>query len=76
MRGGAYSLSLAMQLAMLLAKPLKQKCNAIETDLLLPALGTPPHVGLTGYHIRRGKHNLTEQDWGYFLDFADKVFGQ
>jgi len=40
----------------------------------MPPLNTPRHVGSTGYHIRNGRHNLTEQDWGYFLDFADSVF--
>lgn len=44
------------------------------TDPVMPPLDTPRHVGATGYHIRTGVHNLTEQDWGYFLDFADGVF--
>jgi hypothetical protein len=42
----------------------------------MPALDSPRHIGATGYHIRRGKHNLTEQDWGYFLDFAKVQFGE
>ena len=40
----------------------------------MPALDSPRHVGATGYHIRRGVHNLTEQDWGYFLDFSTGYF--
>jgi hypothetical protein len=44
------------------------------TNPEMPPLNTPRHVGSTGYHIRTGVHNLTEQDWGYFLDFADGVF--
>ncbi len=40
----------------------------------MPPLNTPRQVGSTGYHIRTGRHNLTEQDWGYFLDFADSIF--
>jgi len=44
------------------------------TDPDMPPLDQPRHVGATGYHIRSGGHNLTEQDWGYFLEFADSVF--
>ena len=44
------------------------------TDPAMPPLNTPRHVGSTGYHIRTGVHNLTEQDWGFFLDFAGGVF--
>ena len=42
----------------------------------MPPLDTPRHLGSTGYHIRSGAHNLTEQDWSDFLDFADSVFEQ
>ncbi|BCX47410.1 acetylxylan esterase [Haloferula helveola] len=44
------------------------------TDPEMPPLDTPLHIGSTGYHILTGKHNLDEQDWGHFLDFADGVF--
>jgi hypothetical protein len=46
------------------------------TDPVMPPLDTPRHVGKTGYHILTGTHNLDEQDWGHFLDFADSVFKQ
>lgn len=29
-----------------------------------------------GYAIRPGKHSMTPDDWGFFLDFADKHFGR
>ena len=29
-----------------------------------------------GYHIRTGKHDITEFDWQQYLDFAEKHFGR
>ncbi|MBD3675834.1 MAG: acetylxylan esterase [Planctomycetaceae bacterium] len=40
----------------------------------MPALNSPRHVGNTGYHIRTGGHGLEQQDWDWFLDFADGQF--
>lgn len=37
----------------------------------MPALERPV-TGTIGYHIRPGKHNLTEYDWQRYMDFADK----
>ena len=39
----------------------------------MPPLDSPRVVGQTGYHIRSGGHNLTEVDWKWFLDFADRL---
>jgi len=45
--------------------------KGLEADKM-PALNSPIHEGRIGYHIRTGRHGLTEYDWQQYLDFADK----
>jgi hypothetical protein len=37
-----------------------------------PPPDVPMQEGRVGYHLRSGKHNLTEYDWNCYMDFADK----
>jgi len=45
--------------------------QGLETNEL-PKAGRPLHAGHIGYHLRKGRHNLTEYDWDRFMDFADR----
>lgn len=47
--------------------------KGLDTDTM-PPVNTPCYSGQIGYHIRTGKHTMTEYDWIQYLDFADKFF--
>lgn len=40
----------------------------------MPPVNEPVLTGDMGYHIRTGKHDITEYDWKQFIRFADKYF--
>jgi len=41
----------------------------------MPDLNQPLKEGTVGYHVRTGRHALTEYDWEQYMDFADRHFG-
>ncbi len=47
--------------------------KGLEVDEM-PPLNRPVQIGRIGYHIRTGRHGLTEYDWERYMDFADKFF--
>jgi pimeloyl-ACP methyl ester carboxylesterase len=59
--------------AALLAGPTYQLFDLrglIESSMPKPE--TPLHTGAVGYHLRSGKHDLTEYDWIQFIDFWER----
>lgn len=66
------------------ADPKGEFLSALGADSVYRLLGTDgmavkeqpaalqPVLSTIGYHLRPGKHNVTDVDWKVFLDFADK----
>ena len=48
--------------------------QGLGTDRMPPV--DRPIMHTIGYHIRTGRHGVTEYDWEQFLDFADRHFGR
>ena len=44
----------------------------VPTNPQSPAIDQPVNSGTIGYHIRSGKHDVTDFDWQQYLDFADR----
>ena len=40
-----------------------------------PPVNSPLKKTRIGYHVRSGGHNVTDYDWGQYLDFADRHLG-
>lgn len=47
--------------------------EGIAADQDMPAIHKPIMTSV-GYHLRAGRHDVTDYDWARYLDFADKHF--
>lgn len=60
-------------LACLNASPVYELLGRKGVDVkAMPPLEQPAQKGHISYHVRSGKHDVTEYDWQRYLDFADK----
>lgn len=54
--------------------PARDRGNVISDALLFkgfPKADTPLKDGFVGYHVRTGKHDITDWDWEQYISFAD-----
>jgi len=42
----------------------------------MPAAGDVLGGGMIQYHMRRGKHFLSREDWQYYIRFMDEKLGR
>ena len=40
----------------------------------MPEVDQPADQGTIGYHVRQGRHNVTDFDWNQYLNFFDKLY--
>jgi len=45
--------------------------KGLETDQM-PQADKPIHTGSIAYHMRTGRHSLTQYDWDIYMDYADE----
>jgi hypothetical protein len=46
--------------------------KGLVTPDRLPAVGDVLHEGKIGYHLRKGDHFLSREDWNYYFQFLNR----